>query len=182
MITLSDNLRLSANSYNFILEKKNNASTDLGATEDDKSGLWKKYYHSSLNSVYRALLGIDSDVASLMEDTMALIEDIEEISSANNHNKEYSVSLDMPYSIYNNRFGYILDFGNGKLKYMHTSALLFRCIMWHDVLKELENEDTSILKINNILASLKDIIKNAEFKKINIETEVEDYMEDEVDE
>ena len=181
MIILNENLRLTANSFNFIVERKNKSVDDFTDENDDKKGLWKKTYHSSFKSVFNMVEKIDKDASLMIFDINSSIKDIESIIAEKNHRKTYSIHIDRDYVISNNRYGFTIDYGNGKLRYMNSSAYVFSDILSHELTDILcQDTETTVDEIMVALESVKNMVLNAEFNEIVISSKTEDEDEEEL--
>lgn len=190
---LNGNIKITANSLNFIFEKKNASieSVDTTVESEEKKDVWKKSYCSSFEFVIALVEKNDKDAYSIFNETLELLDELDNLHSEDYSGIEYAIDIDLEYNITNTRFGYILDYGNGKLKYIPTSKMIFKELIYHEMQVILENEDSTIDDINNKLKELISLIKNAEFRRIDIkdivkedeaiEEVIEEIIEDEGD-
>lgn len=185
---LNDNLKITANALNFIFEKKNVSaeSNDTDVEVEEKKDVWKKSYCSSFEFAMSLVEKEDEECYLLLGETLELLNELDNLHSEDYSGIEYAIDIDLEYTISNTRFGYILDYGNGKLKYIPTSKMLFKELIYHEVQVILENEDSVIEDINNKLKELLSLIGNAEFRRIDIKdiakehTHIEEPIEDEI--
>lgn len=181
---LNDNLKLTANSLNFIFEKKNvlSESIEVDPDAEEKKDVWKKSYCSSFEFAISLVQKHDEECYLLLSETLELINELDNLHSENYNGIEYAIDIDMPYQITNTRFGYILDYGYGKQKYIPTSKLIFKELMNHEIQLILEKEDSSIDELNSKLKELITLVANAKFRRIDIKeiAKEDDIVEDDI--
>lgn len=167
---LNDNLKITANALNFIFEKKNVSSelNDTDAEVEEKKEVWKKSYCSSFEFAISLVEKEDKECYLQFNETLELLNELDNLHSEDYNGIEYAIDINVEYSIINSRFGYILDYGNGKLKYIPTSKMLFKELVYHEMQLILEDENSSIDDINTKLKNLISLVKNATFRRIDI--------------
>lgn len=172
---LNDNLKITANALNFIFEKKNSPVEPMEVDTEEKKEIWKKSYCSSFEFAISLVEKNDEDTYLIFSETLDLLNELDNIHNEDYSGTEYAIDIDLDYTITNTRFGYILDYGNGKLKYIPTSKMLFKELVYHELQVILENENSVIDDINNKLKELISLIGAAKFRRVEIKDIVKEH-------
>lgn len=180
MIIFNENLRLKGTSLNFIVEQSN-INIEVACDSDDleKKEKWKKTYHSTMESACKYILKITSEDEEKINNILSLINEISIISKETNHTHNFKIGTDFGCAISNTRFGFTIDYGNGKLIYAPSSMYVFSDILSHRLLSILEREEDTYEDIISFLGDFKDKIGRCSFEYINPSLLKSEDMEEE---